>query len=100
MDAIRILLADDHAVLRAGLTALLDARPDMEVVGEAADGSELLPLAEETTPDVILLDLTMPRLGGLETVLRDLPKYSYLVLSSCFTESPTRPLHRLHFPPN
>lgn len=65
---IRILLADDHAVLRSGLAALLNARSDMEVVGEAADGAELLTLVETTQPDVILLDLTMPRLGGLEAL--------------------------------
>ncbi len=65
---IRILLADDHTVLRTGLAALLNARGDMVVVGEAADGAELLTLAETTNPDVILLDLTMPRLGGLEAL--------------------------------
>jgi DNA-binding NarL/FixJ family response regulator len=65
---IRIALADDHAVLRTGLAALLNARSDMTVVGEAADGAELLTLAEKTQPDVILLDLTMPRLGGLEVL--------------------------------
>jgi two-component system, NarL family, response regulator NreC len=65
---IRILLADDHAVLRSGLAALLNARSDMEVVGEAADGAELLTLAGTTNPDVILLDLTMPRLGGLDAL--------------------------------
>jgi two-component system, NarL family, response regulator NreC len=65
---IRILLADDHAVLRSGLAALLNARSDMEVVGEAADGAELLTLVETANPDVILLDLTMPRLGGLEAL--------------------------------
>ncbi|MBK8988718.1 MAG: response regulator transcription factor [Chloroflexi bacterium] len=65
---IRILLADDHAVLRTGLAALLNARSDMTVVGEAADGAELLTLAEAAQPDVILLDLTMPRLGGLEAL--------------------------------
>lgn len=65
---IRILLADDHAVLRSGLAALLNARSEMEVVGEAADGAELLTLAEATNPDVILLDLTMPRLGGLDAL--------------------------------
>lgn len=68
MNAIRILLADDHAVLRTGLAALLNARSDMIVVGEAADGVELLALAAETRPDIILLDLTMPRLGGLEAL--------------------------------
>ena len=68
MTPIRILLADDHAVLRAGLAALLDARTDMSVIGEAADGAELLTLAEQRQPDLILLDLTMPRLGGLEAL--------------------------------
>lgn len=65
---IRILLADDHAVLRTGLAALLNARSDMTIVGEAADGAELLTLAEHHHPDLILLDLTMPRLGGLEAL--------------------------------
>lgn len=67
-DPIRVLLADDHAVLRSGLKLLLDPRPDMVVVGEATDGAELLSLVTETSPDVILLDLTMPRLGGLEVL--------------------------------
>ncbi|MFW6185036.1 MAG: response regulator [Chloroflexota bacterium] len=65
---IRVLLADDHAVLRGGLKMMLDARRDMSVVGEAGDGVDVLPLAQETDPDVILLDLTMPRLGGLEAL--------------------------------
>jgi DNA-binding NarL/FixJ family response regulator len=65
---IRILLADDHAVLRSGLAALLNARSDITVVGEAADGAELLTQAEQNRPDLILLDLTMPRLGGLEVL--------------------------------
>lgn len=84
MTPTRILLADDHAVLRAGLAALLNARPDMTVVGEAADGSELLPLAEQLVPDIILLDLTMPRLGGLELLplLRQrLPQVKVLILT-------------------
>ncbi len=68
MEPIRILLADDHAVLRAGLRALLDARADMTVIGEATDGADLLPLAHDSQPDVILLDLTMPRLSGLDVL--------------------------------
>jgi two-component system, NarL family, response regulator NreC len=90
MSVIRILLADDHAVLRAGLAALLNARADMEVVGEAADGSELLTLAEQTGPDIILLDLTMPRLGGLEVLplLRQrMPSVRILVLTMHNEES-------------
>lgn len=68
MDKIRILLADDHAVVRAGLRMLLNAQPDMEVVGEAADGREAIEQAEKLSPDVVLLDLTMPGLGGLSAL--------------------------------
>ena len=70
MDKIRILLADDHAVLRAGLRALLNSEPDMEVVGEAADGEETLRKALELAPDVVLMDITMPLGGGLEATRR------------------------------
>jgi len=65
-DRIRILLADDHAVLRAGLRALLSREPDMEVVGEAASGSEALRKVEELQPDIVLMDITMPGMEGLE----------------------------------
>jgi two-component system response regulator NreC len=64
--SIRILIADDHGVLRAGLRALLNAEPNLQVVGEATDGQETLQLAKELIPDVILLDVSMPGLGGLE----------------------------------
>ncbi|MCX7682595.1 MAG: response regulator transcription factor [Anaerolineae bacterium] len=67
---IRILIADDHGVLRAGLRLLLNAEPDMEVVGEAAAGHETLRLASELRPDVVLLDLSMPDLGGIEVTRR------------------------------
>jgi len=67
---IRILIADDHAVLRAGLRMLLDAEPDMQVVGEAGDGTTALERARELIPDVVLLDLTMPRMGGLDALRR------------------------------
>ena len=63
---IRILLVDDHAVLRAGLRALLNAEPDMEVVGEAANGREAVQQAEQLRPDVIVMDLSMPVMGGLD----------------------------------
>ena len=71
--SIRILIADDHGVLRAGLHALLNAEPDLEVVGEASDGHEALRLASELRPDIVLLDLVMPGLGGIE-VARQLKK--------------------------
>jgi DNA-binding NarL/FixJ family response regulator len=66
MDVIRIVLADDHSVVRAGLKALIDAEPDMEVVGEADDGVEVLAEADRARPDVVVLDLSMPRLNGLD----------------------------------
>jgi two-component system response regulator NreC len=64
--AIRILIADDHGVLRAGLRALLNAEPDLQVVGEAAEGNEALRLARALQPDVVLMDISMPDLGGIE----------------------------------
>jgi DNA-binding NarL/FixJ family response regulator len=84
MTETRILLADDHAVLRAGLRFLLDAQPDLRVIGEASNGREALTLAESAQPDLILLDLTMPGLGGLEALpmLRKLsPSARVLILT-------------------
>lgn len=66
MNTIRILLVDDHAVLRAGLRALLNAEPDFEVVGEAGDGREAIEQAERLRPDIVVMDLAMPVMGGLE----------------------------------
>lgn len=68
--SIRILIADDHGVLRAGLRALLNAEPDFEVVAEAADGKETLRLTEELRPDVTLLDINMPGPDGIEVTRR------------------------------
>lgn len=68
MTKTRILLVDDHAVLRAGLRLLLDAQTDMQVIGEASDGSEALQLCETLKPDLLLLDLSMPGLGGLDAI--------------------------------
>jgi DNA-binding NarL/FixJ family response regulator len=62
---IRILLADDQALVRAGFRALLDAEPDLEVVGEAGDGAQAVALARELAPDVVLMDIRMPGLDGL-----------------------------------
>jgi two-component system response regulator NreC len=80
----RILLADDHAVLRAGLCLLLNNQPDFEVIGEASSGIEALTSAEALQPDLILLDLSMPGLGGLEalpTLRRCAPGARILILT-------------------
>jgi two-component system, NarL family, response regulator NreC len=82
--SIRILIADDHGVLRAGLRALLSAEPDLEVVGEAADGHEILSLASELRPEVVLLDISMPGLSGIEVTRRlkeILPDVRVLILT-------------------
>jgi two-component system, NarL family, response regulator NreC len=63
---IRVLLVDDHAVLRAGLRALINAESDMEVVGEAGNGEEAIARTRELRPDVVVMDIAMPRLNGLE----------------------------------
>src|SRR4051812_24798904 len=62
----RILLVDDHRMMRQGLKTLLEREPDMEVVGEAANGRRGLELAEELTPDVVVTDISMPALNGIE----------------------------------
>lgn len=64
-EKIRVLLADDHAVLRSGLRALLDREPDMQVVGEAANGRQAVELAQTLKPDVIVMDISMPEMDGL-----------------------------------
>lgn len=66
MKRIRVLLADDHTLVRKGLRSLLDAEADIEVVGEAGDGREAVAQAEALIPDVVLMDITMPGLNGLE----------------------------------
>jgi two-component system, NarL family, response regulator NreC len=81
---IRILLVDDHAILRSGLKLLINAQADMEVVSEAPDGDRAVQAARDTKPDVALLDLTMPGSGGmgaLEEIARCCPNTRVLVLS-------------------
>lgn len=68
MQPIHLLIADDHVVLRSGLRMLIDAQPDMHVIGEADNGAQVLSLAETLSPDLILLDLSMPGLNGLEAL--------------------------------
>lgn len=80
----RIVLADDHHLVRAGIRGLLEDLPGVDVVGEAGDGREALDLIETTRPDVALLDITMPGLNGLEVaarVARDVPHTKVLLLS-------------------
>ena len=66
----RVLLADDQALLRHGLRMMVDAQPDMEVVGEAADGAEAVEMAARLSPDVVLMDIRMPRMDGVEATRR------------------------------
>jgi NarL family two-component system response regulator LiaR len=84
-DRIRILITDDHAVVRHGLRALIATEPDMELVGEATDGVEAVDLALQLKPDVILMDMAMPRKTGLEAIIdimRTNPQARILVLTS------------------
>ena len=84
-EMIRVLIADDHAVVREGLNALLSVRPNIEIIGEAEDGEEAVRLARTLKPDVILLDLVMPRMDGLEAInaiKHDNPAARILVLTS------------------
>lgn len=68
MAAVRILVVDDHPIFRDGLRRLLEAEPDLQVVGEAMDADEAIRLAETVRPDIILLDVAMPRVSGLEVL--------------------------------
>jgi two-component system, NarL family, response regulator NreC len=81
---IRVLIADDHAILRSGLKMLIDAQPDMTVVAEAQNGNQAIQLAKEMSPDVVILDVTMPERGGLHAIhdiLQHRPDTRLLVLT-------------------
>lgn len=83
-DAIRVLIVDDHALFRRGLQMVLEGESDIDVVGEAADGHEAVELAERTTPDVVLMDVRMPRRSGIEATraIKDtLPSARILMLT-------------------
>ncbi len=84
MDPIRVLLADDHNLVRAGIRSLLEGLPDIEIVGEASDGREALRLIGEHRPQIVLMDLAMPGLNGLEAtrrVAKTFPEVSVIILS-------------------
>ena len=82
---IRVVIADDHAVVRHGLAQLLSTFPDVELVGEAADGEVAVVMCAEHRPDVVLMDLEMPSLDGIEATKRieaDQPEVAVVVLTS------------------
>ncbi len=90
---IRVLLADDHALVRQGFRRILEDDPRVTIVGEASTGLSAVQLARETKPDVIVMDLSMPELGGLEAtaeILKDLPDTKVLILSMYSNEAYVR----------
>jgi len=90
MDTIRVLLADDHVVMRNGLRLLLERQPDLEVVAEAADGREAVDMTLLHRPDVVVMDVAMPRLNGVEAtrqIVSRLPATSVVILSMHSDES-------------
>lgn len=85
MDKIKVLLADDHTVVREGLRVLLEAEPDIIVVGEAENGRQAVQLARAKAPDVVIMDIAMPVLNGLEAtrqIVKEVPGTKVMVLSS------------------
>jgi two-component system NarL family response regulator len=81
-DPVRVLVADDHALYRRGLEMVLSAEPDIEIVGEAGDGAEAIRQAQELLPDVVLMDLRMPRRSGIEacTAIKDVAPTTKIVI--------------------
>lgn len=90
MSAVRILLADDHVVMRSGLRLLLERQPNLEVVGEAADGQEAVRLAAAEKPEVVIMDIAMPHLNGVEAtrqIVTRNPETAVVILSMHSDES-------------
>ncbi|MDX2764046.1 response regulator [Streptomyces europaeiscabiei] len=90
-DAIKVLLVDDHQVVRRGLRTFLEVQDDIEVVGEAADGAEGVARAEELRPDVVLMDVKMPGMDGVDALrkLRELANPARVLIVTSFTEQRT-----------
>ena len=89
MTKIRVLLADDQDIIRTGLTIILNHQADIEVVGQAADGLEAIELAKQLLPDVILMDIKMPRLNGIQAtrqIVAALPKTQIIILTTYDTD--------------
>src|SRR6266550_1080064 len=97
MKKVRILLADDHTVMRAGLRALLERQPNLEVVGEAGDGRQTVELASSHVPDVVVMDIAMPTLNGVEATRRMVSKQpAIFAVSRCVRAGPRRFLSWFH----
>ena len=84
-EPIRTLIVDDHALFRRGLEMVLDSEPDIELVGEASDGAEAVEKAGEALPDVVLMDIRMPRSSGIEAcrAMKELSPSAKIVRASC-----------------
>jgi len=87
-ETIRVLIADDHAVVRQGLRAFLEVQGDIEVVGEAADGEEAVGLTQGLAPDVVVMDLVMPRVDGIEAIrqIRAVPSAAKVIVLTSFAD--------------
>ncbi len=84
MEPIRVLVVDDHSLFRQGVIAVISTRPDMKVVAEAANGQEAVKAAKEVHPDIVLMDLSMPEMGGVEAtrnLLKEMPETNVLMLT-------------------
>jgi DNA-binding NarL/FixJ family response regulator len=89
VNTLRVLLADDHELVRAGIRSLLEKIPGVEVVGEASNGREALELIRSELPNLVLMDIAMPELGGLETlprIVKGFPSINVVILSAHATE--------------
>ena len=75
---ISVLVADDHAIIREGLRVMLGSQPDMEVVGTASNGYEAIQFVDQNEPDVVVIDISMPELNGIEAIARMLPQHPHL----------------------